>query len=35
MNSHDFMFKEFQIPKAMGLPFHGFDFVVSALQGSS
>jgi hypothetical protein len=34
MNSHDFEFKEFEVSKAIGLSFHGFDLVVGALQGS-
>jgi hypothetical protein len=28
-----FKFEEFQITKAIGLPFHGFDFVVGAFEG--
>jgi hypothetical protein len=32
MNCHDFEFEEFIIPVAISLPFHGFDFVVRALQ---
>jgi hypothetical protein len=31
MNGHDFEFKELQIAKTIGLPFHGVDLVVGAL----
>ena len=32
MNRHDFEFEEFIVPVAVGLTFHGFDFVVGAFQ---
>jgi len=32
MDSKDFEFKEFRISEAVGLAFHGFDFVVGSFQ---
>lgn len=34
MNGYDFEFEEFEISEAIGLPFHGFDFVVSSFERS-
>jgi hypothetical protein len=34
VDGHDFEFEEFQISEAIGLTFHGFDFVVGAFKGS-
>jgi len=34
VNGHDFEFEEFEISEAIGLPFHGFDFVVSSFERS-
>lgn len=32
MDAHDSEFKEFLVPVAVGLPFHGFDIVIGALH---
>jgi len=32
MNCHDFQFEEFFVSEAVRMSFHGFDFVVRALQ---
>ena len=34
MESQDFAFEEFLVTEAVGLMFHGFDFVVGAFQGA-
>ncbi len=32
MDGHYFEFKEFQVPEAAGLSFHGFNHVIGPLQ---
>jgi hypothetical protein len=32
MNPHDFQFEEFIVSEAVSLSFHGFDFIVGAIQ---
>jgi len=34
VNGHDFEFEEFEISEAVGLPFHGFDFVIGSFKRS-
>ena len=34
MKCQDFEFEEFLVPEAVGLAFHGFDFIIGPFQGA-